>query len=276
MNTQNCQSTLPLQPALTLTEEELLVLTHGDHGVVPPRIELPVDGDERDLVLSVATRCLMARGLMTPEPPAGEPRDSPGGMTTRPETAAWVASEPLGLALCLRSLAPCVLALQRVLGPHPGGAPDPSVATRYLHLQPGIAVLEDVSDHGMHSLLTLEREHWERAVTDFIVPPDARPGAGPARVLGAEQGAVGRLLADLGDPTVLVEAAAMLPEGVRSWMVALGPGGTFISDDSQVYHPVAPAEMITELLLQVAEPLQDEASLQAEDALSEESATMGE
>ncbi|USQ75171.1 hypothetical protein [Ornithinimicrobium cryptoxanthini] len=254
------RAAIPLRPALTVTEEELLVLTHGDLGVVPPRIELPADTDQRDLALSVATRSLMARGLVTPEPPEGS-RPYPSELA---DAAAWVASEPLGLTLCLRSLAPCVLALQRVLGPYPGGAADPSVATRYLHLHPGIAVLEDVTDHGMHSLLTIEREHWERAVADFIVPPDAEPGTGPVRVLGTGEGAVSELLADLGHPTVLVEAAALLPDGVRSRMVALGPGGTFVSEDSQAYRPTALREMITELLQQT------------EAALSEESATMGE
>lgn len=251
MSTEHSQ-TLPLRPVLTVTEEELLVLTHGDLGVVPPRIELPDDSDQRDLALSVATRSLMARGLVTPE------------------GATWAATEPLGLALCLRSLASCVLALQRVLGPHPGGAPDPSVATRYLHVHPGIAVLEDVSDHGMHSLLTVESAHWERAVADFIVPPDAEPGAGPVRVLAAGEGAVGELLADLGHPTVLVEAAALLPDGVHSVMVALGPGGTFVSQDSQRYRPTTPDEAVSELLRQT------EATLMSEDILSEESATMGE
>lgn len=265
----------PLRPALTLTEEELLVLTHGDLGVVPPRIELPADADQRDLALSVAARSLMARGLVTPEAPEGRPPYSAGVMAKQADTAAWVASEPLGLALCLRSLASCVLALQRVLGPHPGGAPDPSVATRYLHLHPGIAVLEDVTDHGMHSLLTIEREHWERAVADFIVPPDAEPGAGPARVLVAGEGAVGELLADLGHPTVLVEAGALLPDGVHSSMVALGPGGTFVSQDSQRYHPTTPDEAVTELLRQTDAALLS-ADTMSEDTLSAESATMGE
>lgn len=264
MSGEQCRPTTPLRPALTVTEEELLVLTHGDLGAVPPRIELPADIDQRDLVLSVAARSLMARGLVTPEAPEGQPPYSAGVMAKQADTAAWVATEPLGLTLCLRSLASCVLALQRVLGPHPGGAPDPSVATRYLHLHPEIAVLEDVTDQGMHSLLTIEREHWERAVAEFIVPPDAEPGAGPVRVLGTGEGAVGDLLADLGHPTVLMEAAVLLADGVHSRMVALGPGGTFVSRDSQAYRPAALREVITELLQQT------------EAALSQESATMGE
>ena len=34
---------LPMHPVLTLTEEELLVLTGGHLGVVPPRIQVPPD-----------------------------------------------------------------------------------------------------------------------------------------------------------------------------------------------------------------------------------------
>lgn len=271
------------------------MLTHGDLGVVPPRIPLPADPDQRDLALAVATRSLMARGLVTPEPaeakpgPAGAAVTQPEGAAPRaagpPDAATWAATEPLGLTLCLRALAPCVLALQRVLGPHPGGAPDPSVATRYLHLHSGIAVLEDVTDHGMHSLLAIEREHWERAVAEFIVPPDAEPGAGPVRVLGAGEGAAGDLLADLGHPTVLVEAGALLPDGVESLMVALGPGGTFLSQDSQRYHPTTPGQAVTELLRQTEATLLSEDAVSegamsedtaSEDTVSEESATMGE
>lgn len=261
----------PPRPALTLTEEELLVLTHGDLGVVPARIELPEDQQQADLALSVATRSLMARGLVVPDAPGDGQFDpaSPGTEWTSPtaehaDAGPWVATEPLGLTLCLREIASCVLALQRVLGPHPGGTTEPTVATRYLHLHPQIAVLEDVTDQGMHSLLTVGSEHWEQAVADFIVPPDAQPGRGEVRVLGSEEGAVGELLADLGHPTVLVEVALMLPDGVRSSMIALGPGGTFVSHDSQTYHPAGPRELIAELLQQ------------AEAELSVESATMGE
>lgn len=280
MDAAESRATIPLRAALTVTEEELLVLTHGDLGVVPPRIELPADVDQRHLALSVATRALMARGLVAPEPPVCDRPYPSGARSELADTTAWVASEPLGLALCLRSLASCVLALQRVLGPHPGGAPDPSAATRYLHLHPGIAVLEDVTDHGMHSLLTIEREHWERAVAEFIVPPDAEPGAGLVRLLGTGEGAVGDLLADLGHPTVLVEAGALLPAGVESLMVALGPGGTFLSQDSQRYHPTTPGKVVTELLRQAEAPLLSEDTMSEDttsaDRASEESATMGE
>lgn len=47
------------------------------------------------------------------------------------------------------------------------------------------------------------------AVVDFVVPPGAKPGAGPVRVLGEGEGAVTDLLAAIGAPTVLVEAAIL-------------------------------------------------------------------
>jgi hypothetical protein len=247
----------PLRPALTLTEEELLVLTHGDLGVVPPRVQLPRDPQQADLVLSVALRSLMARGLVLPS----ELDDSSGD-------SGWVSTEPLGLTLLLRHTAPSVIALQRVLGPRAEEAADvgrePTVSVRYLHLHEEVGVLEDVTAAGMHSLLTVPAARCEEAVADFIVPPDAEPGTGPTRSLGAGREAVTELLAALGHPTVLVEVAIghlgagdpgqqedelrTPTEGAGAWMLALGPHGTFCSRDSREYHPVGPAQAVTELL----------------------------
>lgn len=256
----------PLQPVLTLTEEELLVLTDGSLGVVPARVPEPSDPDTAALVRSVALRCLMARGLVLPtgvRPPPGSSRrgeaDHPGA--AQPVGVSWEAVEPLGLTLTLRELAPAVLGLRRVLGapgdPTAQGDDPPAEGTsavRYLHLHDEIAVIEDVSDAGMHSLLPVFPDRYHDAVADFIRPPDATAGRGGVRSL---DGTVEALLGDLGGPTVLVESSLItgLHDGVPSEpvteMLALGPGGTFRSHDSVTYHPVDPDGAIRDLLAQV-------------------------
>lgn len=238
----------PLLPVLTLTEEELLVLTEGDLGVVPPRLRLPDTPDGTALVSSVALRTLMARRLVTPAP-AGEDETQ----------AAWTATEPLGLTLALRALAPRVLGLQRLLGPRAQDVvgsgcrpPDSSVATRYLHLHEEIGVIEDVTPEGMHSFLTVYPERYADAVSDFIRPPGAVAGQGGVRRLGDS---VEDLLGALGDPAVLVEvslitgvgADALVPEPVGQ-VLTFGLGGTFRSLDSISYRPVDPDLAIRELV----------------------------
>ncbi|WP_114906138.1 hypothetical protein [Ornithinimicrobium murale] len=239
---------LPLQPALTLTEEELLVLTKGSLGIVPRRIPQPEDPAAADLMQSMALRTLMARGLVLPT-------GAPTG-----EGVSWEVIEPLGLTLQLRELAPAVLGLHRVLGPLSADATDQkggpetagTHAVRYLHLHEEIAVIEDVTDSGMHGLLTVFPDRYQDAVADFIRPPDATPGRGAVRVL---DGAVEDLLEALGHPTVLVEASRLTgigseapPTHPLSLMLALGPGGTFRAHDSVSYHPVDPDGAIAELL----------------------------
>nr|WP_237565629.1 hypothetical protein [Ornithinimicrobium cavernae] len=279
----------PLRPVLTLTEEELLVLTDGDLGVVPPRLSVPGDPGAEELVRAVALRTLMARGLVVPR--RGDETDArvtgPGMTTSRdagasddPDSSAtasrdvgvsWEATEPLGLTLSLRELAPVVLGLQRVLGPRrddpvPHDQPEPTVAVRYLHLHADVAVIEDVTADGMHSLLTVFPDRYPEAVADFIRPPGAVPGEGETRFLGepvgsnpgrhpAGEAAVADLLAALGHPTVLVEVALLrvvgggaAPAEPTQQMLALGPGGTFRSWDSRSYHPVDPDRVITDLL----------------------------
>lgn len=255
------EEALPLRPVLTLTEEEMLVLTHGELGI-PRQIELPTDAAGADLVRSVALRTLMARGLVVP---------GAGGAT---DGIPWEATEPLGVTLTLRALAPVVLELQRVLGVlearHVSGTPAVStLAVRYLHLHEDVAVIEDVTPHGMHSLLTVYADRYEDAIGDFIRPPGAVAGTGEPRTLrgeGAEPertepertdpgGTVTGLLASMGDPTVLVEAAVVRAGEDRkarpeheAVMLALGPGGTFWSADSVTYHPVDPGQAIQDLL----------------------------
>lgn len=237
----------PLRPVLTLTEEELWVLTDGTLGVVPPRIAEPEDPAAADLIRSVALRALMARGLVLPR-------------GTRGDGVDWEAAEPLGMALQLRELAPTVLGLHRALGPlaadqdgKKGHAdPEGTSAVRYLHLHEELGVIEDVTDDGMHSLLPVFPDRYREAVADFIRPPDAVAGRGDVRHL---EDSVGDLLDALGSPTVLVEASLVTgiglggppPEPVGQ-MLALGPGGTFRSHDSRKYHPVDPDGVIAELL----------------------------
>lgn len=237
----------PLRPVLTLTEEELWVLTDGRLGVVPPRIAEPEDPAATDLIRSVALRALMARGLVLPR-------------AVRRDGVAWEAAEPLGMALQLRELAPTVLGLHRALGPLAGDQdggqghahPVGTSAVRYLHLHEELGVIEDVTDDGMHSLLPVFPDRYREAVADFIRPPDAVAGRGDVRQLGDS---VESLLVALGSPTVLVEASVVTgigpggppPEPVGQ-MLALGPGGTFRSHDSRSYHPVDPDGVIGDLL----------------------------
>ncbi|MCK0111271.1 hypothetical protein MWU75_03845 [Ornithinimicrobium sp. F0845] len=267
----------PLRPLLVLTEEELLVLTDGELGAVPSRIEVPTDQGAAELVRTVATRTLMARGLITPGDsgqrspvvPSGPGSHGPGsaGVDQDGEGIPWDATEPLGLSLSLRALAPVVVVLQRVLGPleseqQPGRPPESTLAVRYLHLHAEVAVIEDVTPDGMHGLLTVFPDRYAEAVADFIRPKDAVAGSGGVRTLsdqaaadGLGGGSVLGLLAELGHPTVLVEVALL-----RAWfggpseqdpvqlMLALGPSGTFWSEDSRTYHPIDPDRAISELL----------------------------
>lgn len=288
----------PLRPVLTLTEEELLVLTNGSLGVVPARVHEPEDPEVAALVRSVVLRGLMARGLVLPtgerlsgdafpedgSPPrtdpeeGGPPRTDPedGGPSrtaqqagagrrtdaTQPPGVAWEAVEPLGVTLSVRELAPAVLGLRRVLGALQDPAAQPrepetedTSAVRYLHLHGEIAVIEDVTDAGMHNLLPVFPDRYHDAVADFIKPPDATAGRGGVRSL--DDGNVEELLASLGRPTVLVETSLLTglgqgapPEPVTQ-MLALGPGGCFRSHDSVTYHPVDPDGVIAELLRDV-------------------------
>lgn len=256
--------TLPLRPALTLTEEELLTLTNGTLGVVPARLPELADPAATDLVRSVALRCLMARGLVLPTgaaQQAGAAQDA--GATQQTGAAqqagvAWEAAEPLGLTLTLRELAPTVLALRRELGAlreeAQSGGPESegTSAVRYLHLHREIAVIEDVTDDGMHSFLPVFPDRYQDAVAEFIKPPDAIAGQGGVQSL---DGTVEELLEALGSPTVLVETSLItgVGEGVPpaepvSQMLALGPGGSFRSHDSLTYHPVDPDGAIADLL----------------------------
>lgn len=268
---------LPLRPVLTLTEEELLVLTNGSLGVVPARLQVPDDPAAADLVHSVALRCLMARGLVLPTggspqggsgqqvdsgQPAGahEPAGAGQPMGADEQTGvSWEAVEPLGLTLQLRELAPTVLGLGRALGTlasdpaGQSGGPESegTTAVRYLHLHEEIAVIEDVTDGGMHSFLTVFPDRYQDAVADFIRPPDATAGQGAVRSLDRR---VDELLEELGNPTVLVETNLItgLGEGVPpepvSQMLTLGPGGSYRSHDSRAYHPVDPDGAIADLL----------------------------
>lgn len=242
---------LPLRPVLTLTEEELLVLTDGALGHVPPRVSLPAESE--DTVRAVVVRCLMARGLVLP-------------VGAGAEGVSWEVTEPLGLTLALRHGAHTVLALHRTLGPlateaATGGGG--TVGVRYLHLHEEMAVIEDVTEDGMHGLLTVFPERYQDAVAEFIRPPGAvpghgqvrqlpetlRPGAeGPVEVPGAET-AVGGFLHSLGDPTVIAEVAvARQGQVVGGTMLTFGPGGSYRSHDSRSYHPVDPDGAITDLV----------------------------
>lgn len=237
----------PLRPILTLTQEELMVLTNGDVTVVPPRMPLPPDEASANLVNTVALRSLMARGIVLP---TGHTPD--GGV-------GWEMIEPFGVLITLRETAPTGVVLRRVLGPlrdAVNGQHDPpegTVATRYLHLHEEIGVIEDLTDNGMHSMLSVYLERYPEAVADFIKPPDARPGSGGVRTRGA---ASEEFLASLGWPTVLVEISVV---GDRRdadavpvhQLLVLGPGGTFRSFDSVTYHPVDPDGAIRDLLAQV-------------------------
>ncbi|NLG20378.1 MAG: hypothetical protein GX555_02955 [Actinomycetales bacterium] len=277
---------LPLRPVLVLSEEELLVLTDGDLGVVPARIGVPTEPEADVLLRTVVTRSLMARGLILPSgggerAPSAAPCPEPepgarGGDAVDWEAAEWEATEPLGLTLSLRAMAPVVLALHRVLGlPAPRDGQGPSgrstpeaastasgstIATRYLHLHRELAVIEDVTPHGMHGLLTVFPDRYPEAVTDFIVPPGAVAGTGAVRTLGSDTddpgvGPVSRLMADLGHPRVLVEVDLVrVDRAAGRWhqsaqlMLALGEGGCFRAEDSRSYHPVDPGSMVAELL----------------------------
>lgn len=242
---------MPLRPVLTLTEEELLVLTDEAPSPVPAHVCLPVEG--ADLVRSVVLRGLMARGLVLP---TGASADG----------SSWEVVEPLGLTLTLRHAAPVVLALHRTLGPLTSEAAvgvGGTVGVRYLHLHEEMGVIEDVTEDGMHGLLSVFPERYEDAVAEFIRPPGAIAGAGEVLRLpeslhpdsehdprgpGAEASVRG-FLHVLGDPTVIAEVAVRREGEVSGGtMLTFGPGGSYRSHDSRSYHPVDPDGAITDIV----------------------------
>lgn len=244
---------------LTVTATELAVLeaAHlrqlvalgGGHEGCPAD-----EGGEGDDVRREAVRSLTARGMLTVEGALHE--ESVAGQVVELLLDLRVAASSLVLAERLLGLP--VQQEQELSQDPDGGRRD----LRMLHLTDLGGVVEDVHPDGIHSLeLLLEPEDLVRAVTDFLVPPDAAPGAGEVR--HADPANPEQLPGLLGKPTVLgqltsVEAgpdhtpgrtppsSAPEPTGAvhPSSLVALGPGGCFAAElapaRSLAFAPVDP------------------------------------
>lgn len=181
----------------------------------------------------------------------------------------WEAAEPLGLLLELRDAAPTVLGVRRLVGALRRSGEDeaaPSTATRYVHLLPGVAVVEDVTPQGMHALMVVVPEDWPDVLGQFLLPPDAVPGTGPPRQVrppttqgdraaGADPGLtlvpdVAALMESLGHPTVLADLELLrpdTPEPLRRTL-ALGPGGCFTCRARGRFEPSDPARLPGDLV----------------------------
>jgi hypothetical protein len=222
-------------PFVLLTGTELAVLEEAHARLLDPGRTSWVRTDSGD-VLDVAhvaaraeaLRSLTVRGLVGPEGVLRE--DDP-------------LSAGLALALDVRAASEGVLVVERTVQVAQGPVRATTVA-RVAHLTRLGACVEDVGDdevgevHGL-ALLT-DPEEVTTALTDVLVPPDAAPGAGPPRRVTSSRAT--ELVRDLGRPTVLAEITwapadgvngsgagvdAWPGPGVRSWLVALGPGGCF-------------------------------------------------
>lgn len=274
-----------LTPLLTLTEEELDVLTEGRPGPVPPQV-LPLgESVDTDLARTVALRSLLARGLVVPldgviavRSPDEAGAVQGGGALGEWTGVRWEAAEPLGLLLELRDAAPTVLGVRRLVGALQDSAEPaagPTTATRYLHLLPGVGVVEDVTPEGMHALMVVLPEDWPHALSQFLLPPDAVPGTGPPRQVATSDDSAGAdasgprrmpdhagareatllpdvpaLLASLGHPTVMADLELLRPDTPEPQRrtLALGPGGCFSCQERGRFVPVDPAGLPADLV----------------------------
>lgn len=244
-------------PLLSVTDEELDALTSDQGVVVLPHLS-GLDPAARRLARETARRSLRSRSLLDDD-------GRPAGL--------------LATVLELRAGAPVVLVLQRQVGPPPGGTP--SAAVRYLHVIGDLAVLEDVDPHGRHALALADRPAWEGTIRDFLVPPDAAPGAGegdPGTTLrfGAQAGAR-QVLADLAHPTVLGDAHVLAAREALTWsaLLALGPGGCWAAQErrgsaAHEWVPVRPEDVVALVLERLVHAVRDGADESADESADED------
>lgn len=205
---------------LTTTELEVLEEAHlRTLGVQPPPRESPTGSEEEahhGAARREAAASLVARGLTDPT----------GCLVERDDLGSLVAT-----ALDLRLASDRVVVLDRVIGPTGTGEEDLHGA-RLLHLSPAGVCVEDLDGSGLRGLgLLADPEDAVGIATAFLVPPDARDGAGEP--FGAGPAPPGLMVA-LRRPTVLAEVSLLVPEEDRSQLVeahllALGPQGCFRS-----------------------------------------------
>ncbi|WP_131105172.1 hypothetical protein [Ornithinimicrobium sufpigmenti] len=220
-----------LGPALVLTAVELTVLEEAharglsaqasapgftgseevpDTGPVDAG---PTGAEPNDAGWSQARWSLVARGLLTTD--GGLPEDTDLGRL-------------LQTLLDVRLAAAALVVVERLVG-------DGRRDVRLLHLVPQGGVVEDVHPEGLHGLdLMLSADRLVAAVTEMLVPADARAGDGP-EVTADLAGAAARpgaadasvlLPALLHHPTVLAELTMVRPQHeATGHLVALGPGG---------------------------------------------------
>lgn len=229
----------PPAPVLALTDEELLVLTGGEGPVVLP-YAAGLSPTELEVAASTARRSLVARGIAAPD------------------DLADLAGAPLGALLELRQGAPVVVVLHRVSGPRADGGPGEGARSLYLHLVDHVVLSEDVTTEGVHTFGLAPAEAIEELLRVFLLPEDAPngvpEGAGPVRPTEEDP-----LPADLGGPTVLVEAAVLhaAAHGPADLITAtFGPDRCFLgrTDDDAVpplLGPVAAPEVVAEVLAEV-------------------------
>lgn len=202
-------------PALVLTTAELTVLEQAhivglttpteDPGRQPDQTEPEPDhgGARPPADLAQARWSLIARGLLLPE----------GRLPEGTELGLLLAT-----LLDVRLAADALIVVERLIGE---GRRD----LRLLHLVPQGGVVEDIHPEGLHGLdLALSGADLIRAVTEMVVPADARAGAGEEITLVMAD--VDALPVALHHPTVLAELTLVPARGVEiGHLVALGPRG---------------------------------------------------
>lgn len=182
-----------------------------DHGEARP----PAD-------LAQARWSLVARGLLLPE----------GRLPEGTELGLLLQT-----LLDVRLAADAMVVVERLTGE---GRRD----LRLLHLVPQGGVVEDVHPEGLHGLdLALSGSDLVAAVTEMVVPADARAGAGEEITLVMAD--VDALPVALHHPTVLAELTLVPARGVEvGHLVALGPRGCWAGPRPRGQEPLrlAPVE----------------------------------
>jgi len=232
----------------SLTDEEIDVLTDGQHDIVVlPHLSL-LDVAEARQARRAAERSLAARGVLLPVPP-GSCDDVEGASTPVVQdergdggAAAQAASgsaetvavhDLLAPLLQLRKGAPVVVVLHRsptgelgvgdtgelsgipygelsgISSGELGVAPAASM-TRYLFVLDSACVCEDVTVQGVHTLSIARTEHVAGMVAEFLVPAGAQAPARGDEIV-TDPSDLPRTLRRLGHPVVLAETTVLHP-----------------------------------------------------------------
>jgi len=233
----------------SLTDEEIDVLTDGEHDIVVlPHLSL-LDYQEARQARKAAERSLAARGVLLAVPPGTlDDVETASSQVVQDQWGAQGAAAQAGVGraetvavhdllaplLQLRKGAPVVAVLHRSpTGELAGGVAPAASMTRYLFVLDGACVCEDVTAQGVHTLSMARTEHVAVLVAEFLVPAGAQAPPGRDEIV-TDPSDLPRSLRRLGHPVVLAETTVLHPwqgEGTaRARLLVLGPGGCYHAD----------------------------------------------